>query len=368
MKKLVPRRIPLYRQTEARLRYEVIAQLQPGQRLDSEIALAKRFGVSLVTIREALSALAQAGLVERRHGSGTYVAQLAKKLVAVYSEMDIFCPGTSHFFHRVIQQSRRFFEQRGYRTRLYVGHNPPGEKQDEPTCTEFVQDAVNNKISGVLALATVPHSKWMEPLLKNHVPIVGDENYLYSILVDYPEMVRQSVRHLLDQGRRKIALMGWRGDYPQADQLRASFEEIARDLCLPMRKHWICLDLHPNLAGAGWEEFREIWTASDEKPDGLIVCDDILFREAMIAILELGVRVPEKLLVVTQTTKSSGIRSPFPVARMEVDPDAFVQTAGEVLVRLINHEHIKENKVYLPFQFIAPDCPVQSSPGVVSRI
>lgn len=45
----------------------------PGDRLPSEPALAKELGVSRVSIRGALAQLESEGIVNRRHGSGTYV-------------------------------------------------------------------------------------------------------------------------------------------------------------------------------------------------------------------------------------------------------------------------------------------------------
>ncbi|WP_367305658.1 FadR/GntR family transcriptional regulator [Alicyclobacillus acidocaldarius] len=46
---------------------------RPGDRLPTLRELADRFGVSRATVREALSALRGQGLVEFRHGMGTYV-------------------------------------------------------------------------------------------------------------------------------------------------------------------------------------------------------------------------------------------------------------------------------------------------------
>jgi DNA-binding FadR family transcriptional regulator len=48
-------------------------RLRPGDRLPSERELAERFGVSRPTIREALSALELAGIVESHKGRGTAV-------------------------------------------------------------------------------------------------------------------------------------------------------------------------------------------------------------------------------------------------------------------------------------------------------
>jgi DNA-binding GntR family transcriptional regulator len=47
----------------------------PGARIPSETSLAKRFGVTRMTVRHAVDGLISEGLVTRRHGSGTYVSQ-----------------------------------------------------------------------------------------------------------------------------------------------------------------------------------------------------------------------------------------------------------------------------------------------------
>ncbi|NLE99955.1 MAG: GntR family transcriptional regulator [Anaerolineales bacterium] len=47
---------------------------RPGERLPSEIDLARQIGVSRPTLREALLHLKQAGVVVRKHGVGTFVA------------------------------------------------------------------------------------------------------------------------------------------------------------------------------------------------------------------------------------------------------------------------------------------------------
>ena len=46
-----------------------------GAKLPNEDRLCDRFGVSRVTIREAVRGLIEDGLVVRRHGSGTYVTR-----------------------------------------------------------------------------------------------------------------------------------------------------------------------------------------------------------------------------------------------------------------------------------------------------
>jgi len=56
------------------LRHEITkGQYPPGAKLPTEAALAERFGVNRHTVRHAMQALAEAGLVYARRGSGVFV-------------------------------------------------------------------------------------------------------------------------------------------------------------------------------------------------------------------------------------------------------------------------------------------------------
>ena len=67
-------RTPLWTSIEATLTADIAAQrYRPGDRLPSEAALAARFGVNRHTVRRALGAMAEAGLVHARRGAGVTV-------------------------------------------------------------------------------------------------------------------------------------------------------------------------------------------------------------------------------------------------------------------------------------------------------
>lgn len=66
---------PAYKRIQSAIRKRVeTGELRPGDMVDSERELARIHRVSLMTARHALADLAREGMVERRHGSGTFVA------------------------------------------------------------------------------------------------------------------------------------------------------------------------------------------------------------------------------------------------------------------------------------------------------
>lgn len=69
-------RAPKYQRIAHALRGEVSnGTYAPGERLPAETALAERFRVSVPTIRQAVGVLRAEGVVESRHGIGTFVAE-----------------------------------------------------------------------------------------------------------------------------------------------------------------------------------------------------------------------------------------------------------------------------------------------------
>jgi GntR family transcriptional regulator len=68
-------RVPRYHRIAETLRERIrVGELASGARLDNQRQLAKSFGVTLMTLRQALELLEREHLITRRHGLGTFVA------------------------------------------------------------------------------------------------------------------------------------------------------------------------------------------------------------------------------------------------------------------------------------------------------
>lgn len=68
--------VPLYHQLKQALQSDIEQGIyKPGERVPSEPELVREYGVSRITVRQALDELEAEGLIVRRHGKGTYVAE-----------------------------------------------------------------------------------------------------------------------------------------------------------------------------------------------------------------------------------------------------------------------------------------------------
>src|SRR5687767_14508721 len=76
-KRFVTDAVPLYYQLESVLREKISSgQFASQERIPTETELAVEYGVSRITVRQALSALEKDGLVRRKAGLGTFVSEL----------------------------------------------------------------------------------------------------------------------------------------------------------------------------------------------------------------------------------------------------------------------------------------------------
>jgi GntR family transcriptional regulator, frlABCD operon transcriptional regulator len=67
---------PLYQQLKDGLRSAIVSgRYRPGQPIPPEPHLCADFGVSRITVRRAIAELQDDGLLEKRHGKGTFVSQ-----------------------------------------------------------------------------------------------------------------------------------------------------------------------------------------------------------------------------------------------------------------------------------------------------
>ena len=68
--------LPLYRRLQAHIASAIDhGRLQPRDALPGERDIARSMAVSRVTVRKALAGLVEAGLLDQRQGSGTYVSR-----------------------------------------------------------------------------------------------------------------------------------------------------------------------------------------------------------------------------------------------------------------------------------------------------
>jgi DNA-binding LacI/PurR family transcriptional regulator len=177
--------------------------------------------------------------------------------------------------------------------------------------------------------------------------------------MDIGQMIETAVEQMVAQGRKRLAMLCGHDPWEQSDAAREErqrvmdiFANTVASRGARTQADWIRADFRPTSPGAGYSQFREMWTGAAGRPDGLLVLDEVLFSDTATAILEMGIRVPEQLMVVTHSNEGSGILYPFPAARMEFDMEEVARGIGVLLRRAMSHEPIQEPRIKALFRWI----------------
>ncbi len=351
-------RISRAQQVAERLRVE-IAALPPAARLPAESALAKRFGVSVNTLREALSVLAQEGRIDRRHGAGTFVATPPPaRHVGLWYGWDALY-SQSGASQRLFSHLQAELGALNLPAKLYLATGAHRDFAGDLVCEDCVRDILAQRVSALAVVSgRVAPAVWTA-VQQQRVPVVGmpvpDIPPTVAIGVDTAAMIRQGLERLRAAGCRRVAYLTWLDERAPAARnaaVLAEFRAAAAAANLPVDPEWLRGNLHPTLPGAGYELLREIWSARAEKPDGLLVGDDTYLPDIVSAIHELRIAVPEQLQMVVVANRGVTLCPFFPIDRLEVDLTAHARIMAATLARLARGEPVRETRVTLPWELI----------------
>lgn len=344
-----------------------------GERLPSDRAMATKLGISNITVSTAMQELERMGLILRKSRSGSYrVNPRDSQHVAIYCEMDVFHPDSSRFFGKLIQHLRIILARRGIRSMPYVGLTPPSEVTSACTAPALLEDLAAGRICGMITTG-VQGFDIRKAMDLGDLPIIGTQQK-FHVSANSPRdlWLDGAVKMLFARGRRRIGLLLWDRAVATSggsNQWAQAFKKSMAGCGLEVRPEWICAEMHPSLKGAGWEEIREIWTAHPElKPDGLIIADDMLFRDAMIAFDELGIRPGDNVDIVAHATSGLGFPDRWPMILVITDAEKIASSLVDLLEEWMENgkpEHPRHICVEPEWRIISHEIELKSGPESV---
>lgn len=143
------RTAPKHRRIYAALRHDIlIGKYEDASRFPSEGMLMRRFGVSRITIRQALTELKNEGFLEARSGSGTYLSALARHATGM---IGLVIPdySSNRFFRCLGDELVRAGKAAGYT--MLLGSLPgdtPAARAHE--AISLAEEYANRKVAGVI--------------------------------------------------------------------------------------------------------------------------------------------------------------------------------------------------------------------------
>jgi GntR family transcriptional regulator, arabinose operon transcriptional repressor len=292
---------PKYQQVLDTIKADILSgRYQPGQKLPSEAGLLKRFGTSRITVGRALRELQQAGLVQRRAGSGTFVTSISSDdsglvfglLVPNLSDTEIFGP---------ICQGMSEAPQTRKNALLWGNISPDPNMKDEQTW-QLCKQYIAKKVAGVFfaPLERTPtcnetNDRVISALEAAGIPVV----LLDRCFLPYPRRSRHDLvgidhrragymitEHLLDIGSRRIAFVAYSNSASTVAARIAGYREALFVAGVPVEP-----DLVQRLHSDDVSEVQRVMEML--KPEAIIGANDRTAGHLMQSLIRLNYRVPE---------------------------------------------------------------------------
>jgi len=337
---------PRARETYDTLRAR-IENLACGVPLPSVTEIRAELGVGQATVEKALTLLEQQGLVVRKPNKGVFVAdRLATGEIAIVLKESLLGLNTSPIYSRscsLLHNELHALNPK-WAVKLHIGAKTVPERV--PANLDLLEPAVLPRLRGVLSFH--PLFEMGKKLIATGVKVVylgtGEAPFGPGVFLDGKQMLQDGIRHLAASGCRSVVLLYSRyvGKKAQDFIPVPAVAVTAAECGLKFRSEWIGHESGGWTERHGYELFMQLWDKPD-RPDGVMVADDILCHGVLRAILERQVNLPRDLCLVTHANRGFGFPYPRPVTRVEYDLEEWAKKAVRMLEALIKGQSL-ENK------------------------
>lgn len=314
--------------------------LSPGSRLPPSNEIAQHWSVSATAVQKAMRRLSTAGLVNRERKSGTIVRNRKERAVIGLVIGPSLADETAHYYRALATILEALLNEDGFACRIYDGVHPmslPASRDYRPI-DMLKTDMVYYPFKGIVFIATgyynpvkllpepLPHVKLQyPPLSSTDVPISSD-SYLKEVL-----------HFLAGKQHKRILIVSTIAelDTPTLDQ------ESLQRISIPPGLHIDQLPLCTHagrghhMEKLGFDRMLETiaqWKKHPEqKPDTVVVSDDIVARGVCMALLKSQIQVPAELEVIVKASEAVVLHYGMPVIRYETS----TKTTARFLVSLL---------------------------------
>lgn len=304
-----------------------------GAKLPTEAQLAAETSLSLTTVRRAFDELVQEGLVTRRQGAGSFVAERPTVKRRRRFRVGVLLPDTQLYYPRVLKGIEETLSAQDVSLQLAT-YNYDAQRED--ASIDFLI------ASGVDGLILVPTLGGIEDPLQRirdlsamNVPVVLLERSLMDmgpgdrtehVCSDHQGGAYDAVRHLVSLGHSRVGLLT-RSLTPTEPAIVAGYERSALDMGFaPFVLRAVKEDWATGAAERLLEELRKA------KITAALVFGDREATHLEAAARRAGVRIPEDLALVSYDDELADLAE-VPLTAVAPAKHRMGKMAAEILLR-----------------------------------
>lgn len=307
----------------------------------TEQTIAKTYGISRQTVRQALSILVDEGLVIRRQGSGTRVVHARELPVKPQRKIAVIATYISHYiFPEVLQEIETHLAANDCTTLLFATQNQVDIER------RVLKILLSQQIDGIIVEGTKaalynPNLDLYQQIIQQGIPMVflhsqyGALSETVAVLDDNVAGSRILVDHLAQKGHTCIAGI-FKSDDLQGQQRYAGYISALRDNNLPMEsKHvfWYHTELWDSITN----ESNTFSLMDTLQGCSAVICyNDEVANYLCAYLTKQGLRVPEDLAIVSFDNSQQSEYAAIPITSLSHAPHNTGRIAAEKLVTLLD--------------------------------
>ncbi len=316
---------------------------QLGDRLPTEFDLMNEYNVGRSTIREVLTSLTSEGIIEKRHGLGSYVTRVP----AYYGTICICVRfenliSSTVWYPTLIKSINTYAKNKGYDTIIAVGYGQSiGEIRE--SIDAYFRKPFSKEIVAIVNTMAFDIGERNVPVINHSAMIPYGKDAIY---LDYEEIFQKAKELFLEKGYKNPAIIYNEDSILKAGKKQFNISKKLVDSFTDNDDLKIkCLDYDDNI-----EKFKE-WYEKPNREKALFIQDDGILDKIIPYLYMNNVKIPKDLAIITFANTHKVFNYPVEFYRFGSDHDKTAKILLECLDKLLKGESvgvIKLSPIYIP--------------------
>jgi len=333
-------------------------ELPAGKRLPKVEELCAKHKVSSITVRRAMSMLADDGTVRRVPGCGTFVADTGSKNMKTASRTIslVFANLYGCFPSAIITGIESVIREAGYKTQIYVSEDNYGIER------EHVKQLINEGPAGIILFGVCrstinPNCDIFLAVKARGIPLVLVDTFLPSLDLDHVVSADFDgsyaiAEHFINSGHREIGYVRLSEKVSSIEARFAGFQKAMADNDLPVRSKYVIsvgnISDYRNFGVQSCEQLvRHIRGLKDDLPTAFLCYTDGMAFSLYRALREVGIKMPQDVAIGGFGGGYEAEMFPVPLTTVIQPTEEVGVRAAQLLLERINHSEDNSNTQHI---------------------
>ena len=321
---------PLYLQIAKHIEDRIIkGELKNGSRLNTTQDLAKHYRVTPVTIQKSLEQLVKRDLLERVPRRGTFVKSTkTANTIGIAFGYNPFRTQNAYYV-KLLDLFRDMGEAEGINLKIYFNIHENTDKSR--VVFDIKDDIAAGKLKGLIAINRSPE-------LSNWLNSQNDIFWMSTPSMDYTETTRLGIDYLLKRGYRNIKFVSmFSKELLYDNHIKAASEEEKG--CIEAfggRMPEGTVVRWGQSEADGYNEAKKMFSNPESRPDAIFINHDVITKGAILALMELGLKIPTDVALLSHCNQGCDILCPVPLTTISFNPGVTVKMCCDAIKENLN--------------------------------